>query len=145
MPDIKGDLSGISQPGKENPKVTERRQQAGLGPIEFQGAPTIFWDIFGQDGHPVRDTVSDLGPLLFDGASRAFIEKVELVVRLIRSKGAGVYLITQNPRRRCSRRRGVPPPVSLRNRSCAPFSGRFSRARHHGSTARGRIKLSGNE
>lgn len=65
MPDVKGDLSGISQPGKDNPKVAERAAQVGLGPIEFQGAPTIFWDIFGQGGHPVRATVSDLGPLLF--------------------------------------------------------------------------------
>ena len=65
MPDIKGDLSGISQPGKEKPKVTERCQQVGLGPIEFQGSPTIFWDILGESGHPVRATVSDLGPLLF--------------------------------------------------------------------------------
>ena len=65
MADVKGDLSGISQPGTDNPKVAERAAQVGLEKIEFQGCPTIFWDILGESGHPVRATVSDLGPLLF--------------------------------------------------------------------------------
>lgn len=64
MSDIKGDLSGISQPGKENPKIRERIDKLGLGEFDFSGSPVTFWDVFGEMGHPVRTTVSDMGPLL---------------------------------------------------------------------------------
>jgi len=62
--DVKGDLSGISQPGKPHPKLEERAQQIGLDPYDFNGAPTIFWDLFGKKGHPIRTTISEMGPLL---------------------------------------------------------------------------------
>lgn len=65
MADIKGDLSGISQPGTLKPKIQERIQQLGLGEFPFSGVPVTFWDVFGEQGHPVRTTVSDMGPLLF--------------------------------------------------------------------------------
>ncbi len=63
MADVKGDLTGISQPGKPHPKIDERRQLLGL---EFApaGCPTTIWDVFGEQGHPVRATVSEMGPLL---------------------------------------------------------------------------------
>jgi len=64
MADVKGDLSGISQPGKENEKVTSRVKQIGLEGFQFRGNPCVFWDMFGKTGHPVRTTISDLGPLL---------------------------------------------------------------------------------
>ncbi len=64
MADVKGDLSGISQPGKENPKVAERVQLLKLTNFVFQGYPVIYWDVFGEQGHPVRSTVSEMGPLL---------------------------------------------------------------------------------
>jgi len=64
MADVKGDLSGISQPGGANPKVAERIALLKLGAYDFAGCPTTFWDIFGDQGHPVRTTVSDMGPLL---------------------------------------------------------------------------------
>ena len=64
MADIKGDLSGISQAGSEHPKVTERVQHLGLENFDFQGSPIALWDIFGKQGHPVRTTISDMGPLL---------------------------------------------------------------------------------
>jgi DNA helicase HerA-like ATPase len=63
--DIKGDLSGISQPGKENPKIAERVKQLKLTGFSFSGCPVTFWDVFGEQGHPVRATVSEMGPLLF--------------------------------------------------------------------------------
>ena len=63
--DVKGDLSGISQPGKENPKITERIQKLKLGDFNFSSCPVTFWDVFGEQGHPVRATISELGPLLF--------------------------------------------------------------------------------
>ena len=61
--DIKGDLSGISMMGEEKPFLIERAQSMGL---EFQpdAFPTIFWDLFGEEGHPIRATVSEMGPLL---------------------------------------------------------------------------------
>ena len=67
--DIKGDLSGISQPGTEKPKIMERIQQLGLTDFAFAGAPTVFWDVFGEQGHPVRATISEMGPLLLRGCS----------------------------------------------------------------------------
>ena len=65
MADVKGDLSGLPFPGGENPKVKERIQKLGLQDFDFQGFPVAFWDVFGEQGHPVRTTVSEMGPLLF--------------------------------------------------------------------------------
>jgi uncharacterized protein len=64
MSDVKGDLSGISQPGGSNPKVAERVAKLKLENFEYLGHPVTFWDPFGETGHPVRTTVSDMGPLL---------------------------------------------------------------------------------
>ncbi len=64
MADVKGDLSGLSQPGVDNPKVQERIQRMGLEGFSFSGCPVTFWDVFGEQGHPVRTTISDMGPLL---------------------------------------------------------------------------------
>src|SRR6201987_3085688 len=63
--DVKGDLSGISQPGASNPRIAARIQQLGLKDFSFAGCPVTFWDVFGEQGHPVRATVSEMGPLLF--------------------------------------------------------------------------------
>ena len=62
--DVKGDLSGISQIGKDNPKMIKRAAETGPENYAFQGYPTIFWDLFGKKGHPIRTTVSEMGPLL---------------------------------------------------------------------------------
>ena len=64
MSDVKGDLSGVSQPGGGNPKVAERVASLKLEGFSYQGYPVTFWDPFGAAGHPVRATVSDMGPLL---------------------------------------------------------------------------------
>lgn len=62
--DVKGDLSGISQSGSPHPKIDERVKKIDIPNFHFAGAPTVFWDLFGLQGHPIRATVSDLGPLL---------------------------------------------------------------------------------
>jgi hypothetical protein len=62
--DVKGDLSGISQAGTDKPKLMERAQAIGLDDYTFQGFPTVFWDLLGRQGHPLRTTVSEMGPLL---------------------------------------------------------------------------------
>ncbi len=64
MSDVKGDLSGISQAGGGNAKVAERVDKLGLTDHAYQAFPVTFWDAFGELGHPVRATVSDMGPLL---------------------------------------------------------------------------------
>jgi DNA helicase HerA-like ATPase len=64
MADVKGDLSGISQAGKEHPKLQARAGQIGLDDYSFEAFPVVFWDLFGKKGHRVRTTVSEMGPLL---------------------------------------------------------------------------------
>ncbi|MBZ0105352.1 MAG: DUF853 domain-containing protein [Sulfuricella denitrificans] len=64
MADVKGDLSGISQPGTEKPKIVERIARLGLSDFTFSACPVTFWDVFGEQGHPVRATISEMGPLL---------------------------------------------------------------------------------
>jgi hypothetical protein len=64
MADVKGELSGMARPGKENPKIRERVDKLGLVDFQFAACPTVFWDLLGDQGHPVRTTMSDMGPLL---------------------------------------------------------------------------------
>ena len=64
MADVKGDLSGLAHPGEETPKVKERCAALSLKDFGYTAYPTVFWDLYGQQGHPVRTTVSDMGPLL---------------------------------------------------------------------------------
>ena len=63
MADVKGDLAGISQPGSESGKAADRFKQLGLT-LKPEAAPVTFWDVFGEQGHPVRTTISEMGPLL---------------------------------------------------------------------------------
>lgn len=64
--DIKGDISGIAKAGAMNPKIQERMDRMRLADegFAFRGCPVCFWDIFGKDGHPLRATVSEMGPVL---------------------------------------------------------------------------------
>ena len=64
MADVKGDLAGLSQPGQSSPKLEGRLKTIGAEKPKFQGFPVTFWDLFSEQGHPVRATVSDMGPLL---------------------------------------------------------------------------------
>jgi hypothetical protein len=64
MADVKGDLAGISAAGAANPKLEERAVRIGLADYALRGCPTVFWDLFGEQGHPIRTTVSEMGPLL---------------------------------------------------------------------------------
>jgi len=62
--DVKGDLSGLAKPGKAHEKVTERLEYIGIKDHPFEGCPVLFWDVYGEKGHPVRTTVSEMGPVL---------------------------------------------------------------------------------
>ncbi|NOT49147.1 MAG: DUF853 family protein [Acidobacteria bacterium] len=63
MADIKGDLTGVTQVGGGNAKVDDRNKLLGITPV-FEGFPATLWDVFGKQGHPLRATVSEMGPLL---------------------------------------------------------------------------------
>ncbi len=64
LADVKGDLSGISQQGTEHPKVTERVDAIGIDDFAFDDNTCVFWDLLGDKGHPIRATISDMGPTL---------------------------------------------------------------------------------
>ncbi len=81
MADVKGDLSGIAKAGGANPKVAERLKSLNVQ-LAFEACPAVFWDLFGKSGHPVRATVSDMGPLLL-GRMLALNETQESVLALV--------------------------------------------------------------
>jgi uncharacterized protein len=81
MADVKGDLSGIAKPGGANPKVAERLKALKLA-VPSEGCPVAFWDVYGKSGHPVRATISDMGPLLL-GRMLGLNETQEGVLALV--------------------------------------------------------------
>src|ERR671910_2485847 len=64
LADVKGDLAGISQAGGSNPKIAERAALLGIADHAMEANPTVAWDVFGEQGHPIRATISEMGPLL---------------------------------------------------------------------------------
>jgi uncharacterized protein len=64
MADVKGDLSGVGQAGGDNPRAVERAKQLKIEGYAGRAFPTIYWDLFGEKGHPVRTTVTEIGPVL---------------------------------------------------------------------------------
>ena len=64
LADAKGDVSSLAQAGSSNPKFDERIKSLGIDSIPFAASPVMFWDLFGEQGHPIRTTVSEIGPLL---------------------------------------------------------------------------------
>lgn len=64
LADAKGDVSSLAQAGSSNPKFDERIKNLGIDSIPFAASPMVFWDLFGEQGHPIRSTVSEIGPLL---------------------------------------------------------------------------------
>jgi len=64
MADVKGDVAGLAMPGAVNDKIRDRVGRIGVTDYASEGSPVIFWDVFGMSGHPVRTTVSEVGPSL---------------------------------------------------------------------------------
>ena len=64
LSDIKGDLAGTCMPGESNEKIQERLDSIGISNFEFKGFPTVFWDVFAKSGHPIRTTLSSVGPTM---------------------------------------------------------------------------------
>ncbi len=81
MADVKGDLAGMAKAGGGNAKVAERAKLLGLE-LTYQASSVVLWDVFGKSGHPVRATVSDMGPLLL-GRMLGLNETQEGVLNLV--------------------------------------------------------------
>ncbi|WP_223651348.1 helicase HerA-like domain-containing protein [Halopseudomonas nanhaiensis] len=64
VPDIKGDFSGIAKAGVMSDRLRERAVRVGLADLQLNGAPTVFWDVYGEHGHPLRLTMADFGPIM---------------------------------------------------------------------------------
>jgi DNA helicase HerA-like ATPase len=64
LADVKGDLSGLATPGKINDKIQARIDELGITAYRNRAYPVVFWDLYGKLGHPLRTTISDMGPLL---------------------------------------------------------------------------------
>ena len=68
LADVKGDLSGLAQAGspehKLHDKLIERAEKIGFDDFDYQDFPVVFWDLFGKKGHPIRTTVTEMGPVL---------------------------------------------------------------------------------
>ncbi|TCM70855.1 hypothetical protein EC844_101129 [Acinetobacter calcoaceticus] len=64
LADAKGDVSSMAKAGQSNPKFQARLDMLGIKNIEFAASPVVFWDVFGEQGHPIRTTISEVGPLL---------------------------------------------------------------------------------
>jgi len=64
LADAKGDVSSLAQAGASNPKFNERIKSLGIDSIPFAASPVVFWDLFAEQGHPIRTTITEIGPLL---------------------------------------------------------------------------------
>ncbi|MBL4671880.1 MAG: DUF853 family protein [Arenicella sp.] len=64
LADVKGDVSGIGKAAMAHPKIAERIDTIGIDGYQMNPSPVVFWDLFGEKGHPIRTTVSEIGPLL---------------------------------------------------------------------------------
>ena len=64
LADVKGDLAGLCKPGEGSAKIDERLETCGVRGFSYRSCPVTFWDVFGKKGHPIRTTVSEMGPLL---------------------------------------------------------------------------------
>ena len=88
--DVKGDLAGVAMEGEPIDALVERARKMGFDDYGFAATPTIFWDLFGELGHPVRTTVSDMGPLMLSrlmGLSDAQEGALNIAFRLADKEG----------------------------------------------------------
>ena len=90
MADVKGDMAGLAMAGRADEKVRRRADEIGVEGYANEASPVIFWDVFGQAGHPVRTTVSEIGPTLLGRIlelSDAQVGVLEIVFKLADDQG----------------------------------------------------------
>ena len=150
--DVKGDVSGLSRPGdpagKAHESLTKRAAQIGMTGFAYRGYPVVFWDLFGQQGHPVRTTVTEMGPLLLARMmelSEAQEGVLNIAFRVADEQGLALLDLEGSAgdaglaRARTPRRSGGPTATSRPPRS-APSSARCwcwrTRARRDSSASR---------
>jgi len=88
--DVKGDLSGIAMAGEPKEPLIERAKAMGFDDYGFEAIPTIFWDLFGEQGHPIRTTITEMGPLMLSrlmGLSDAQEGALNIAFRLADKEG----------------------------------------------------------
>jgi DNA helicase HerA-like ATPase len=91
--DVKGDLSGVSMKGTPRDFLLERARKIGWGDYGFDAFPVVFWDLFGRQGHPVRTTMTEMGPLLLSrllGLSEAQEGAINIVFKLADEEGLAI-------------------------------------------------------
>src|SRR5215470_18646905 len=64
MPDVKGDVSGLAAAGTASETIKQRVAEIGIDGYAVEPSPVVFWDLYGKNGHPVRTTISEMGPSL---------------------------------------------------------------------------------
>ena len=90
MADMKGDLSGVAKAGKMSGFIEKRCTQFGIEEPEFEGCPVRFYDVFGEKGHPMRTTISDMGPQLLSrllGLNEIQAGVMDIVFRVADDRG----------------------------------------------------------
>jgi DNA helicase HerA-like ATPase len=88
--DVKGDLSGVAMAGEPRDFLLERARKIGFDDYGFEATPTIFWDLFGEQGHPVRTTITEMGPLMLSrllGLSEAQEGALNIAFKLADKEG----------------------------------------------------------
>jgi uncharacterized protein len=91
--DVKGDLAGISQAGTPIDALMERAKKIEFDDYDLEATPTIFWDLFGEQGHPIRTTVTEMGPLMLSrlmGLSEAQEGALNIAFRLADNENLGL-------------------------------------------------------
>jgi uncharacterized protein len=91
--DVKGDLSGIGAKGEPKDFLIERAKKIGLDDYDFAATPTIFWDLFGEQGHPIRTTITEMGPLLLSrlmGLTEAQEGALNIAFKIADEEGLGL-------------------------------------------------------
>jgi DNA helicase HerA-like ATPase len=94
--DVKGDLSGIAMAGTPQEVLAERARQMGYDDYRMVATPTMFWDVFGEQGHPVRTTISEMGPLMLSrlmGLSDAQEGALNIAFRLADEEGLALLYL----------------------------------------------------
>ena len=90
MADMKGDLSGISQPGQMSGFIEKRLGEFEISDPQFAGCPVRFYDVFGEQGHPMRTTISNMGPMLMSrllGLNEVQSGVMDIIFRVADDKG----------------------------------------------------------
>ena len=80
LADVKGDVAGLAMPGVANDKVKQRAAQIGVDGYVNEASPVVFWDLYGKAGHPVRTTVSEIGPTLLSRILQVSVGDINAVL-----------------------------------------------------------------